>query len=246
VPRADDGVAVALALVERPAEVRARRRDRADAAGPLRARDDHGLPVDLDAAEHAVRELRLVQHRLVVPASALPRRPVHAHAEAERELAPEMGGEDRAEVRDAGEHAPEPPVAAPPRREGADVQRQPRRVEQCVHHAELLRLSLQVAPVVQPRERCGDGGEHAHRQRAVGRLRADDVEQRGRGPRAERHVGERRVERRAEPDAVEQVAHRLRQVLQRPLDGVRSRLEGPGRGGEGLREAERHPRSLFP
>src|SRR5581483_7718826 len=93
-------------------------------------------------------------------------------------------------------------------------------VDQGVPDAELLGLALEVAPVVQAGKRDRNGGEHADRERVVRGRGADDVERGSRGPGAERHVGERGMERRPEPHAVEDVPHgprdRLDRVLHRP------------------------------
>src|SRR6266571_5099498 len=68
VPRADHRVALALALVERPAHVGARRRDRADLVRLLRARDDDRLALELDSDESAAVELVLLADRCVAVA----------------------------------------------------------------------------------------------------------------------------------------------------------------------------------
>src|SRR5581483_726370 len=74
-----------------------------------------------------------------------------------------------------------------------------------------------------------DRGGAADRERLVRRLGAGEVvDERGR-PRAERDVGQRGMERIAEPDAVEDVADRLR-------DGVDRLLHRVGDGVERLRE----------
>src|SRR5579875_3653631 len=115
VPRADHDVAVALAVRERPAEMRARRGDRAHLPGRLRARDEHVFALELDADELAVGELALLADRRVALARGLERGPVDADAEAERELAAEMRRDERACVGDAREQSTEAAPAGAPR-----------------------------------------------------------------------------------------------------------------------------------
>src|SRR5581483_10251700 len=132
VPRAGDRVAFALALVERAAEMGARRGDRADLVRLLRAREDNGLALELDADELPAVELLLVADRCVAVARALERRAVDADAEPEREMASEMGRECRAGVGDAREHPAEAAMSAAPSCERADIEQQARRVDERV------------------------------------------------------------------------------------------------------------------
>src|SRR5207253_9408820 len=96
VPRADHRVALALTLVERAAQVRARRRDRADLVRLLRPRDDDRLSFELDADERAAVEVVRVTDGRVPLARALERRPVDANAEPEREMPAEVRRQQRA------------------------------------------------------------------------------------------------------------------------------------------------------
>jgi len=129
-------------------------------------------------------------------------------------------------------------VSVAPRDERGDVERESHRVEQRVHHPEPARIALHVTPVVQPGERRRDGAEDPDRERAVRRLRADEVERDCRRPGAERHVRQRRVKRIAEPDAVEDVPHRLRDSVHGLLPGLGDLVEGLREVGQLFREAE--------
>ena len=66
-----------------------------------------------------------------------------------------------------------------------------------------------VGPVVQPGEGGGHGRDHAGLHQQVGRRfglgPADGVQQRGHAPRADRHVGERRVQRMPQVGPAEQI-----------------------------------------
>src|SRR5438046_2259253 len=103
-----------------------------------------------------------------------------------------------------------------------------------------------MAPVVEAGERSRDGAETAHRECVVRRLLADAIERERGRPRAEWDVRQRRVERVPEPRAVEQVANRLRdgvdRLLQRLGDGVERLCEV----GELLREPEVRHALLVP
>src|SRR5437588_4115326 len=129
VPWAGDDVAVALAVVQRAAEVRARRCYRAHLAALLGARDDDRFALELYADELAAVEVALVAHRRVPVARVLERRPVDADSEPEREMPAEMCREERAGVGDTREHAAEAAVPVLPRGERGDVQREAHRVE---------------------------------------------------------------------------------------------------------------------
>ena len=158
-----------------------------------------------------------------------------------------MGGEERAGVRDARQHTADVAHAAPPRDEREDIEREPGRVDDGVHRPDPARVVLEVAPVVEAGERGRHRADDPDLQRFVRSFRAGEIEREGGRPRADRNVGQRRMERIAEPDAVEEVADRLRHGLHGFLQRLRNRIERLREIGELLREAQiRHGRSRPP
>ena len=133
-----------------------------------------------------------------------------------------------------------------PRDERGDVQREAHRVEERVHGPDPAGVVLEMAPVVQSRERCRHGAEDPDRERVVRGGRAREVERERGRPRPDRHVGQRRMERIAEPDAVEHVPHRLRHGVHGLLHRVGELVERLGEVGELLREAEIRHRTSRP
>src|SRR5215211_8507636 len=92
VPRADHGVPLALALLERSAVVAADAGDRAHLAA-RGAAEQYSRSVYLDPARAVLRQLRLVHYRHELPGAApFEGVAVDAQAIVVRELAPEVGG----------------------------------------------------------------------------------------------------------------------------------------------------------
>src|SRR5206468_3468603 len=102
---------------------------------------DDRLALELDADQLSAVQFLLVADGRVAVAWALERRPVDAHAEAEGEMAAEVGRDRRAAERDAREHPAEAAVPAPPRCKRGDVERQARRVEEGMHDPDPARLA---------------------------------------------------------------------------------------------------------
>jgi hypothetical protein len=98
-------------------------------------------------------ELLLVADGRIAVARALERRAVDVYAEPEREMAAEVGREERASVGDRREEAAQAAVAAATCREREDVEREPRRVDERMHRPDPASVVLEVAPVVEAGER---------------------------------------------------------------------------------------------
>ena len=121
-----------------------------------------------------------------------------------------MRRERGARVRDTRKDPAETAVPVAPRDERGDIERERGRVQERVDGPDPPGVVLEVAPVVQAGQRGRDGPEDPDGERVVGSFGADEIEHERSCPRAERHVGQRRMERIAEPDPVEHVPYRLR------------------------------------
>src|SRR5206468_745559 len=116
-------IAVARALVERPAEVRAGRGDRADGVA-ARPGDEDGGAFDLDAAQRVALHLGIVENPDELGRAALPGGPVDADAEPEAELSPDVGGRGARDEAEQGSRLARGAVALRAEDERGHVQQQ--------------------------------------------------------------------------------------------------------------------------
>ena len=205
VQRADDAAVLDLALVERPAAVRAAVGERVHLALP--ARDDDPDAVHLGVARLALGQVGLAQHGRPLVRALLEHRLVDADALRVGEVPAEVAAQARARSR------PRAPNSLPDAREPrlratseAPKSASAATFDGGVHEPDAahgVAGRLAVGPVAPAGERGGQRRDDAELDQAVrggaGRLPAQPVEQDRARPGADRQVGEERMQRVAEP-----------------------------------------------
>src|SRR5829696_1373022 len=213
---ANDGVTLALALLQRTAEVVAGGPDGADLAA-RRTTQEHANPSDLDPAQLVLVQITLIEdRRKLLGASFLEDVPVHAQAVVVGELPAEVGGHAADRIPRQKRQASRVAASRGPLDERDDAEDQADGVEQPVGYPHPPRTAGQVPPVGE----TGDGGperpQRTEHERGVGRVphglvvcdEVETVEDEGCGPGPDGYVSQRGMQRCLEPDAVERVARR--------------------------------------